>query len=87
MGGDVLVAVAVVVDGGNNMGVALDIVDNLFFKDRFENDGTCASLLHGDHFVDVGGQAAAANNDRAFEVQSEVFCASIHSILFAFNFY
>ena len=82
MGGDVLIAVAVVVGRGNDMGVALDIIDNLLFENRLEDDSAGTGSFHFNHFVDVGRKPAAADNDGAIEFQSQIFSLCIHRCVF-----
>ena len=77
--GHILIAVAIVAHGGVDMGVALDVVDNLFLENRLQHHGACAGLLELAEVVDISGEAAAAGHDGALQIQPQIFDTSIHS--------
>ena len=76
--GNVFVTGAVVVHGGHDVGVALDVVYNLFLKHRLHHHGTGAGRLEFAKVVNTGCQTTAACNDGTLQIQSQVFRISCH---------
>ena len=78
--GNIFITVAVVSHGGVDVGVALDIVDNLLFEYGLQHHCSGTVFLKLAQVVNVGGEAAASCQYGAVQLQSEIFDFCIHNL-------